>query len=60
MRCLTDNAEATSFVKTGSMSDSHNFRLNEIPVHLGIGARIIPQEPFIGEMDWSATNASTC
>jgi uncharacterized cupin superfamily protein len=28
------------------------FRLAEQPVHLGLGARVIPLEPFDGTMDW--------
>jgi quercetin dioxygenase-like cupin family protein len=34
------------------MSDSLSFRLEEIPVHLGLGATVIPQAPFTGETDW--------
>lgn len=33
------------------MSDGA-FRLDERPVHLGLGARVIVQEPFTGEMAW--------
>ena len=28
------------------------FDLSRIPVHLGLGAVAIPQEPFTGELDW--------
>jgi quercetin dioxygenase-like cupin family protein len=28
------------------------FRLDHIPVHLGLGATVIPQAPFTGAMDW--------
>jgi quercetin dioxygenase-like cupin family protein len=28
------------------------FRLDRIPVHLGLGATVIPQDPFTGAMDW--------
>jgi quercetin dioxygenase-like cupin family protein len=34
------------------MSHEPSFRLEEIPVHLGLGATVIPQKPFTGEMDW--------
>ena len=34
------------------MSDSPSFRLEEIPVHLGLGATMVPQAPFTGELDW--------
>jgi quercetin dioxygenase-like cupin family protein len=34
------------------MSHDPSFRLEKIPVHLGLGATVIPQEPFTGEMDW--------
>jgi quercetin dioxygenase-like cupin family protein len=34
------------------MSDSPSFRLEEIPVHLGLGATVVPQAPFTGGMDW--------
>jgi quercetin dioxygenase-like cupin family protein len=34
------------------MSDGASFRLNEIPVHLGRGATVIPQEMFTGEGEW--------
>jgi quercetin dioxygenase-like cupin family protein len=34
------------------MSDGQIFQLKEIPVHLGMGARVIPQAPFTGEMAW--------
>jgi quercetin dioxygenase-like cupin family protein len=34
------------------MSDGESFRLDEIPVHLGRGATVIPQEPFTGEGEW--------
>jgi quercetin dioxygenase-like cupin family protein len=39
-------------VNTCSVSDGPSFRLEEIPVHLGLGAKVIPQAPFTGEMDW--------
>jgi len=29
-----------------------SFRIEEVPVHLGLGARVIPEEPFTGEVDW--------
>src|ERR1700689_1511029 len=38
--------------QTLAMSDSPSFRLEEIPVHLGLGATVVPQAPFTGEMDW--------
>jgi quercetin dioxygenase-like cupin family protein len=34
------------------MSDGLSFSLEQIPVHLGLGATVIPQTPFTGEMDW--------
>ena len=34
------------------MRDSPSFRLDEIPVHLGLGATVVPQERFTGTMDW--------
>jgi quercetin dioxygenase-like cupin family protein len=34
------------------MADNHVFRLEEIPVHLGHGATVAPQEPFTGTPDW--------
>jgi quercetin dioxygenase-like cupin family protein len=34
------------------MSDGLSFRLEHIPVHLGLGATVVPQAPFTGEMDW--------
>jgi quercetin dioxygenase-like cupin family protein len=34
------------------MSDGPTFRLDHIPVHLGLGATVIPQAPFSGDRDW--------
>ncbi|MCU0311717.1 MAG: cupin domain-containing protein [Acidimicrobiales bacterium] len=34
------------------MSESPTFPLPEIPVHLGLGATAVPQEPFDGTMEW--------
>ena len=34
------------------MSDGQSFPLKQIPVHLGMGARVIPQAPFTGETEW--------
>ena len=34
------------------MGDHPVFRLEEIPVHLGDGATVVPQEPFTGTPDW--------
>ncbi len=34
------------------VTNSPCFPLREIPVHLGLGARVVPQEPFTGEADW--------
>ncbi len=34
------------------MSDDIVFRLGEVPVHLGLGATVVRQEPFTGSMDW--------
>jgi len=35
-----------------SMSSDPVFRLDEFPVHLGLGATAVPQERFTGEMSW--------
>ncbi len=32
--------------------DDGAFELARIPVHLGLGATVVPQEPFTGEMSW--------
>jgi quercetin dioxygenase-like cupin family protein len=34
------------------MGDDPTFDLSQVPVHLGLGARAIPQEPFTGGPDW--------
>jgi len=34
------------------MDDDPTFVLSEFPVHLGLGARVVPQERFTGEIDW--------
>jgi quercetin dioxygenase-like cupin family protein len=34
------------------MTSDPVFRLDQIPVHLGLGATVIPQPPFTGAMDW--------
>jgi quercetin dioxygenase-like cupin family protein len=34
------------------MSTGPTFRLDQVPVHLGLGATVIPQDPFTGAMDW--------
>jgi quercetin dioxygenase-like cupin family protein len=34
------------------MDDNPVFRLTETPVHLGLGATVIPQERFTGSPDW--------
>jgi len=34
------------------MSSDPSFRLDEIPVHLGLGATTVRQERFTGETDW--------
>jgi mannose-6-phosphate isomerase-like protein (cupin superfamily) len=34
------------------VTDSPSFSLREIPVHLGLGASVVPQEPFTGEASW--------
>ena len=34
------------------MSDDGVFELATIPVHLGLGATAVPQEPFTGEPSW--------
>lgn len=34
------------------MTDDPTFRLSEIPVHLGLGASVVPQEPFTGDLSW--------
>jgi len=34
------------------MADHQVFRLEEVPVHLGLGATVVPQEPFTGSPDW--------
>jgi mannose-6-phosphate isomerase-like protein (cupin superfamily) len=39
-------------VNTCSVSDPKSFPLKEVPVHLGSGARAIPQERFTGEPEW--------
>jgi quercetin dioxygenase-like cupin family protein len=36
------------------MSTDGSFRLQEIPVHLGMGATAVRQERFTGEPDWYA------
>jgi quercetin dioxygenase-like cupin family protein len=33
-------------------ADDPTFRLPEVPVHLGLGARAVPQEPFDGTLEW--------
>ena len=33
------------------MTDA-TFNLQEVPVHLGLGASVVPQEPFTGEGSW--------
>ncbi len=32
------------------MANVRAFTLSEIPVHLGLGATAVPQEPFTGEV----------
>jgi quercetin dioxygenase-like cupin family protein len=32
--------------------DAAVFNLQTHPVHLGLGARVVPQEQFTGDMDW--------
>lgn len=34
------------------MSSDAAFPLTDIPVHLGLGATVVPQERFTGGMDW--------
>jgi quercetin dioxygenase-like cupin family protein len=34
------------------MTDSAGFRLADTPVHLGLGATVVRQEPFTGEPAW--------
>lgn len=34
------------------MSDGPSFRLAEVPIHLGLGATAVPQEPFTGDAAW--------
>ncbi len=34
------------------MSTGPTLRLDQVPVHLGPGATVIPQDPFTGAMDW--------
>ena len=34
------------------MSDDAGFRLGDTPVHLGLGATVVPQEQFTGEPTW--------
>jgi hypothetical protein len=34
------------------MADRPVFRLVEVPVHLGLGATVVPQEPFTGTPEW--------
>jgi quercetin dioxygenase-like cupin family protein len=34
------------------MTNGPTFRLDQIPVHLGLGATVLPQDPFTGAMDW--------
>lgn len=34
------------------MTHSASFRLAEVPVHLGLGATVIPQAPFTGAAEW--------
>ena len=36
------------------MSDGESFPLKEVAVHLGLGARVIPQERFTSEAEWYA------
>ena len=35
-----------------AVGDSPSFPLGEFPVHLGLGATAVPQEPFTGDMAW--------
>ncbi len=34
------------------MTDEAAFPLSKIPVHLGLGARVVRQEPFTGDLSW--------
>jgi hypothetical protein len=34
------------------MTETSVFRLSDTPVHLGLGATVIPQAPFTGSPDW--------
>jgi len=34
------------------MNDGPNFILSEIPVHLGLGATVVPQDRFTGQVSW--------
>lgn len=34
------------------MADDPAFCLSDIPVHLGLGASAVPQEPFTGDLSW--------
>jgi mannose-6-phosphate isomerase-like protein (cupin superfamily) len=34
------------------MPDGSSFRLGDYPVHLGLGARVLPQPQFTGEPGW--------
>lgn len=37
---------------TLNMANDPTFNLEANPVHLGLGAKVIPQETFTGSMDW--------
>lgn len=39
------------------MSPGDTFSLAEMPVHLGLGATVVPQAPFTGGPDWYETYA---
>jgi quercetin dioxygenase-like cupin family protein len=39
------------------MTRATSFRLADIPVHLGLGAKVIPLAPFTGTPDWYQTYA---
>jgi quercetin dioxygenase-like cupin family protein len=39
------------------MTHATSFRLADIPVHLGLGAKVVLQAPFTGTADWYQTYA---
>src|SRR5665213_3680795 len=55
--CLAPHAAlrrpvGTSTMAEWRMADGASFRLADYPVHLGLGARVLPQAQFTGEPAW--------